>query len=90
VIARTPASVRSAANPWVSRFRTAFASLTTNPWKPQVSRSTSVNNQWLPEAGIPFRSMYAVMMFPAPASTAARNGGRYTFHSSAPERFTSS
>ena len=55
--ARAPASVRSAAKWWVSRFRTALASLTTKPSKPQVSRRTSVKSQWLPDAGIPFRSM---------------------------------
>ena len=64
--ARAPASVRSAAKPWVTRFRTALASLTTKPSKPQVSRSTSVNSHRLPVAGMPLRSMYAVMMLPAP------------------------
>ena len=55
--ARAPASARSAAKPWVTRLRTAFASLTRKPWKPQPSRSTSSSSQWLPVAGIPLRSM---------------------------------
>ena len=45
------------AKPWVTRFRTALASLTTKPSKPQVSRSTSVNSHSFPVAGMPFRSM---------------------------------
>ena len=36
----------------------------------------SLNSQRLPVAGIPLRSMYAVMTLPAPASSAARNGGK--------------
>ena len=52
--ARAAASLRSAAKPWVTRFRTALASLTTKPSNPHVSRSTSVNSQRLPDAGTPF------------------------------------
>ena len=75
-IARAAASGRSAAKPWVSRLRAALASLTTNPSKPQRSRSTSVKSQRLPVAGMPLSVMYAVITLPAPASTAARNGGK--------------
>ena len=64
LIARAAASVRSAAKPWVTRFRTALASLTTKPSNPHVSRSTSVNSQRLPDAGTPLRSMYAVITLP--------------------------
>ena len=88
--ARAPASVRSRAKCWVSMDRTALASETTNPSKPNASRSTSVSSQRLPDAGTPFRSMYAPMMFAAPASTAARNGGRWTFQSSESEMSESS
>ncbi len=73
---RAPASARSRAKPWVLRLCTACASLTTKPSKPQVLRSTWSKSQALPVAGTPLRSMYAVMMLPAPASTAALNGGR--------------
>ena len=55
--ARAPASVGSAANPWVTRLRTPLASLTTNPSKPSVPRSRSVTSQPLPAAGTPLRSM---------------------------------
>ena len=87
---RAAASGRSTAKPCVTRLRTAFASLTTKPSNPHCPRSTSVNSQRLPDAGIPLRSMYAVITLPAPAASAAWNGGKYTFHSSASDRLTSS
>ena len=49
--ARAAASLRSAAKSWVTRLRTALASLTTKPSNPQVSRNTSVNSHRLPDAG---------------------------------------
>ena len=51
VSARAAASARSVAKPWVTRLRTALASLTTNPPKPHAWRSTSVNSHRLAEAG---------------------------------------
>jgi len=88
--ARAPASARSRAKCWVTIERTALASETTKPSKPNAPRSTSVSSQRLPDAGTPFRSMYAPMMLAAPASTAARNGGRWTFQSSESEISASS
>ena len=76
VTPRAPASARSAAKRCVRRLRTALASLTTNPSKPHCSRSTSENSHRLPEAGMPFRLMYAPITLPAPAATAAWNGGK--------------
>ena len=73
---RAPASARSAAKRWVTRFRTALASLTTNPSNPHWPRSTSLNSHWLAEAGMPFRLMYADITLPAPAAIAASNGGK--------------
>jgi hypothetical protein len=70
--------------------RTALASLTTKPSKPSKPRSTSVNSHRLPVAGMPLKSMYPVITLPAPASTAAANGGRTTFHSSESDTLTSS
>src|SRR3546814_14426736 len=66
----------SAAKPCVTSDDTAPESLDTNPLKPQVSRSTSVSSQALPDAGTPLSGMYAPMLLPAPASTAALNSGR--------------
>jgi hypothetical protein len=88
--ARAAASGGSAARPWVTRLRTTLASLTTKPPNPHASRSTSVKSQRLAAAGTPLRFMYAVITFPAPASTAALNGGKITFQSSWSDRLTSS
>jgi len=72
-------AVPSFANPCVTRLPTANASLTTKPLKPNSLRRISCSRWSFPLAGTSLRSMYALITVPAPVSTPARKGARYTF-----------
>ncbi len=71
-----PASARDPATPWFRSSSTPVQSLTTNPGNFHSSRSNVVTSQRFAWLGMPPISLKDVMMLPAPASTAARYGGR--------------
>ncbi|MNJ48370.1 hypothetical protein D3C77_435610 [compost metagenome] len=70
------ASRPSCATPWRSSSLIAPWSLTVIPRKPQSRRNRSRSSQLLALAGTPLMAFSATITPPAPASTAARYGGR--------------
>ena len=78
IAARRPASLLSFAIRCLAISLTEPQSLTTKPVNPHSPFKTSLKRGLWAVAGIPFISLKAFIKVPTPASTAARNGGKYT------------